>query len=154
VTYRLTPQPNGPGEYRVDSQRAEIVFGTPPPAGARIEVTHWTSVANQIPPGGRYGGVLDLALHAENAGQLADLCRLFERALLLQAQLFANRGFAALEPSSLAPARRSEGVGWFQRLTYRFAFDFEIPDLVTEGLPIRRIDVNLRRQAGESLTVT
>jgi hypothetical protein len=110
--------------------------------------------------GDMYSGLLTTEVWGTTSAQVGEVARRLQRRLTVgQAELRA-RGFAKVEPASLAPmenllyttATGSPFAVWKQVLSFRLTFASAEVIVPTEGI-ISRIDIDLPQQGDESFSV-
>lgn len=161
VPYHFTTNPTRSDEYRIDPIRAEVIFGLPQKEGDLLQVNHWTvSWHNEI-LGLRASGEVIAEVWADRLAKADEISRKLQRRIYKDVGLLREKGFLKLAPGSVGPVERSlysppavSGFQvWKQTLTYRFTFELEEGGEVSSGIPIKRIDVNMRGPQGEQFRV-
>ncbi len=161
VPYHLRTSPTRSDEYRIDPIRAEVIFGLPQKEGDLLQASHWTvSWHNEI-LGLRASGEVIAEVWADSFTKADEISRKLQRRIYKEVGLLREKGFLRLAPGTVGPVERSlyspPAVSafqvWKQTLIYRFAFEIEEGGEVSSGVPIKRIDVNMRGPQGEQFRV-
>lgn len=162
ITYTLVEQPTQKVEYGLNPYEARIIFGAAQTLGDKLEVVHWTVTWRDEILGDMYSGVLTLEIWANSASQTAEISRGLQTRVQTALSLLRQKGFVKLQPSRLASAEHvlhqpptgSAFAVWKQELSYAFVFDSQEGGELSSGVPIKRIDVDIKRHAPESFSVT
>jgi hypothetical protein len=109
----------------------------------------------------RYSGVMTLDVYTNTFEQTDELCRKVQTRFTASQTLLREKGFLALQPLRLDPAENvlltptsgSPFPVWQQKLAYRFTFEAEEREALSEGGPIQRIDVDMNGRIAESLSI-
>jgi hypothetical protein len=120
--------------------------------------TRWS----RDPGGAGLAGALQIEVWGTSAAQAAALTQALEQRVRDKRDAFRERGFAVLRPLSLEPIEelRYEPASGSpfpvrrQRLSYAFVFQAPPVAQESEGGPIKRVDVDLMRPVGETLTIS
>lgn len=152
IDYRFVDPPHAREEYRIDEEQAEIVFGAPQTEGDTLQVTHWTVTWRDDIVGERYSGLISLEVWSARADQATTMSKNLQDRLLQGNGDLREKGFMKLQPAALepletvqyAPPTGSPLQVWKQRMSYRFAFEAEEGGEISDGLPIKRIDVDIK----------
>lgn len=153
VVYRMTDRPVQQSEFRLDVDVAEVVFGSGQTPGATLEVIYWTVAWRDEISGDRYAGTMLVEMFASSAAAVGELSRRVQARIQTQPDLARRKGFMKLQPAGLDPAESVVIVAtagspfalWKQGVRYRFVFEGEEGGEVSSGVPIKRIDLNVKR---------
>lgn len=161
IMYRMVDAPSRSDEYRVDVVKAEVIFGLPQKENDQLQVSHWTvSWHNEI-LGLRAAGDITAEIWSDSFAQADDVSRRLQRRLQRDLELLRQKGFLRLAPVLVGPVERhlhnppsvSPFQVWKQTLIYRFSFEIEEGGEPSSGIPIKRIDVDMRGAQGEHFRV-
>jgi hypothetical protein len=161
VEYQFDGEPAGRETFRVDSNRAEIVFGAAQTRGDRLEVTHWTVAWRDEILGDNFSGTMIFEVWGSSFTEADGISRRLQSKLSTDRAALRSRGFLQLRPAALEPIENvlhTPPVGstfpvWKQKLEYRFAFESEEGGELSTGPPIRRVDVDIDSQFAELFSV-
>ncbi len=161
VEYSMLDRPVLQQEYRLDVARAEIRFGQPQTPGDKLEVVHWTVSWRDEILGDRYGGSVFMEIWAQGADQADETSRTVQRLLGSNRTMLREKGFLKLDPLRLGPLENllhDPPVGspfsvWKQSLAYRFTFEGEVGGELSQGVPIKQIELDVVDGIQESFSV-
>lgn len=158
--YRLADAPAAATEFAFDPLEAVVTFGASQRDGERLEIVHWTVAWREDIVPVRYRGTVAIEIWGSDGAAVRDLGRRAADRLddrrMLRSQGFERwqpAGWEPGEPVSRARATGGEFTAWRTALAYRFTFEGEEGGAESSGVPIRRIDVDLRRQRHEAVRV-
>lgn len=161
IQYRMINEPKARTEFHLEVPRAEIIFGAPQTPGDKLQLVHWTVTLRNEIQGDSYQGLMQLDIWANSANEIGQISAGVQSRLASDRGLLREKGFIFLSPARLEAA---ENVGhtppigspfsvWKQKLGYRFAFEAEAGGEISSGVPIRRIDVDLKPPVPEEFSI-
>jgi hypothetical protein len=162
ISYRQVLKPSHPDEFTLDPPRARVIFGGPQIPADTLEVTHWTVTWRDDIIISRYKGRVFLEIWAENFSEIDALSRKLQTRLAVQPGPWRQQGFLMICPNRMesaenfrhTPASGTSFSVWRQQLVYGFAFEAEEGAELSEGLPIKKISVDMDQELPETFTVT
>jgi hypothetical protein len=161
VPYNFVVQATAADQFSLDERSATIYFGAPQTAGGKLHIVHWTMQWHDDIATTRLRGRLFVDVWGNDAAQLDGISRklttgLFEDATVLRDNGFARFALTSLDPISSVthqPGQGSSFAAWRQRIGCSFVFDHETGGAVSEGIPIKHIDVHPAGFVREDMSV-
>jgi hypothetical protein len=161
VDYQFADEPAGRETFRVDSNRAEIIFGAAQARGDKLAITHWTVAWRDEILGDNFSGTMLFEVWGSSFTEADGISRRLQSKLSTDRSALRSRGFLQIRPAALEPIENvlhTPPVGstfpvWKQKLEYRFAFESEEGGELSTGPPIKRVDVGIDSQFAELFSV-
>ncbi len=161
IIYRMVANPSRPDEYRIDLVRAEVFFGVSQKENDQLQISHWTVSWHDEIFGLRATGEVTVEVWADNFVMAEEISRSMQRRIQRDLELLRQKGFLRLVLALVGPIERhlhappavSPFQVWKQALTYRFTFEIEEGGEISSGVPIKRIDVDMRGSQREKFKV-
>jgi hypothetical protein len=161
VAYRMVANPSRPDEYRIDLVRAEVFFGESQKENDQLQVSHWTVSWHDEIFGLRATGEVTAEVWTDSFITADEISRGMQRRTQRDLDLLRQKGFLRLVPALVGPIERhlhsppsvAPFQVWKQALTYRFTFEIEEGGEISSGIPINRIDVDMRGAQREKFNV-
>lgn len=161
VLYQIKQEPLAKDEFRIDSNRGEIVFGLPQSQGETLQISYWTLQWHDQIHVMRYSGIVSFEVWTENLAQLRDVLNKLQMKLHPIRGEWRTSGFSTLQAASLdageqilhQPPSGSAFQLWKQQLGYRFVFEAEETPEASSAIPIKKINVDMEEPDAEVFRV-